>query len=116
MLSPVADGPRQGDFLRNHFSKEVRHIMTPGNFALVKEMGNSVADAVPIKRRIEILFLRPDQIDADPDQPRQVFESERGEGVRLSLNFFVDPPAARLPAWSATARAGAARRKSTKKV
>ena len=39
-------------------------------------MGASPADAAGIKLRTEILFLKPDQIDPDPDQPRKVFSND----------------------------------------
>ena len=38
-------------------------------------MEPAVADTVAIKLRTEILFLKPDQIDPDPDQPRQEFDN-----------------------------------------
>jgi ParB family chromosome partitioning protein len=62
--------------------------MTTGNFALVKEMGASVADAVGVRLRAQILKLRPDQIDPDPDQPRQTFESEGLTRLADSLKKF----------------------------
>jgi ParB family chromosome partitioning protein len=76
IFSPNSDGLLHGDFLRNHFPKEVRHIMTSGNFALVKEMGASVADTVKIRLRTEVLHLSPDIIDPDPAQPRKEFGEE----------------------------------------
>src|SRR4051812_26063538 len=47
-----------------------------GTFDLAKQIGASHADAVKIKRRMEILNLRPDQIEPDPGQPRQDFDEE----------------------------------------
>src|SRR5262245_30442884 len=88
MFSPASDGPRQGDFLKNHFSTEVRHRMTTGNFALVKEMGASVADTVKIRLRTEILHLSPDLIDPDPEQPRKDFGEEGLVRLAESLRKF----------------------------
>jgi ParB family chromosome partitioning protein len=59
--------------------------MTSGNFALVKEMGASLADTVKIRLRTEILHLSPDLIDPDPEQPRKDF-GEEGL-VRLAESF-----------------------------
>jgi ParB family chromosome partitioning protein len=44
-----------------------------GKSELAKQIGASRADSVGIKLRAEVLFLRPDQIDPDPEQPRKEF-------------------------------------------
>jgi ParB family transcriptional regulator, chromosome partitioning protein len=48
--------------------------MMRGNSEMAILFGGSQADAVKIKLRTEILFLRPDAITPDPDQPRQEFD------------------------------------------
>ncbi len=45
--------------------------MMIGNSEIAMQLGAKPADAVKIKLRNEILFLHPDTISPDPDQPRQ---------------------------------------------
>jgi ParB family chromosome partitioning protein len=59
-----------------------------GRSELAMQIGASRADSVGIKLRAEVLFLRPDQIDPDPDQPRQTFESDGLTRLADSLKEF----------------------------
>jgi ParB/RepB/Spo0J family partition protein len=47
-----------------------------GKCELAEGIGASPADSVKTKIRTEILFLNPDQIERDSDQPRQTFDKE----------------------------------------
>jgi ParB family chromosome partitioning protein len=59
-----------------------------GRSELAKQIGGSRADAVGIKLRAEVMFLRPDQIDPDPEQPRQEFDSDGLARLADSLKKF----------------------------
>ena len=59
-----------------------------GNHEFAKRLGATVADTTGIKLRVEILFLKPDQIDPDPDQPRQEFDSDGLGRLAESLRKF----------------------------
>jgi ParB family chromosome partitioning protein len=48
--------------------------MMIGNSEIAKQLGATPADAAKIKLRTEVLFLHPDAISPDPDQPRQEFD------------------------------------------
>jgi ParB family chromosome partitioning protein len=55
---------------------------------LANQIGARLADTVGIKLRTEVLFLRPDQIDPDPEQPRQEFDHEGLARLAESLRKF----------------------------
>ena len=59
-----------------------------GNHEFAKRLGATVADTTGIKLRVEILILKPDQIDPDPDQPRQEFDSDGLGRLAESLRKF----------------------------
>lgn len=56
-----------------------------GNFELAKSLGAAVADTVGIKLRTEILRLKPENIEPDPDQPRQEFGADGLARLAASL-------------------------------
>src|SRR4051794_37801638 len=65
-----------------------RHNLMVGTFDPAKQMGASQADTVKIKLRTEILFLRLDQIEPDPEQPRQEFDGDGLARLAESLRKF----------------------------
>jgi len=62
--------------------------MILGKRELAKQIGATPADAAGIKLRTEVLFLKPDQIDPDPDQPRQEFDNNSLRRLADSLRKY----------------------------
>jgi ParB family chromosome partitioning protein len=62
--------------------------MMTGKSEMAERIGASRADAVGVRLRAQILELRPDQIDPDPEQPRKEFGDDGLTRLADSLKKF----------------------------
>jgi ParB family chromosome partitioning protein len=62
--------------------------MLIGKCEIADRIGASPADAMKIRVRTEILFLRPDQLEPDPQQPRQEFDRDGLARLAVSMGKF----------------------------
>ena len=77
-----------GEFPKNHFPLEAQTRSMIGKLEMAERIDASRADAVGVRLRTGILELRPDQIDPDPEQPRQEFDSDGLARLADSLRKF----------------------------
>jgi ParB family chromosome partitioning protein len=62
--------------------------MMIGNSEIAIQLGATPADAAGVKLRTEILFLSPDVISPDPEQPRQEFDAAGLQRLANSLSKY----------------------------